>query len=56
MTIFLYQETIMGSSLHNRIYLGRRAPRLHDNGVTALAVLGTLASAGLVWLLVRALK
>lgn len=46
----------MGSSLHNRIYLGRRVPRLHDNRATAFAVLGTLASAGLVWLLVRALK
>lgn len=46
----------MGNTLHNKIYLGRRAPLRHPGAVAALAVLGAVAGAGLFWLLSGALK
>lgn len=45
----------MGNSLHNKIYLGRRAPAFNA-GVTALAVLAGVAGAGLAWFLIRSRK
>ena len=44
----------MGSTLHNKIYLGRGA-RLASRRLRAALALGTLAGAGLVWMAVRVL-
>lgn len=43
----------MGNSLHNKIFLGRRALAF-NTGVAALAVLAGVT--GLAWFLVRSLK
>ena len=43
----------MGNSLHNKIYLGRRAPVFGSRRMQALFILGAVASAGLVWLALR---
>jgi len=45
----------MGSTLHNKIYLGRGA-RLASRRLRAALALGTLAGAGLVWAAMLALK
>ena len=47
---------MMGNSLHNKIYLGRRAPVVHGAGVALLAVAGAFALVGLAWLLIYSLK
>ena len=48
----------MGTTLHNKIYLGRpsllASRRLH--AALALGALGALAGVGLVWATVRAMK
>ncbi|CDG83848.1 hypothetical protein [Janthinobacterium agaricidamnosum] len=46
----------MGNSLHNKIYLGRRSPGWNARGLAALVLLSGVASAGLVWLVLRTLK
>lgn len=43
----------MNNSLYNKIYLGRRAAASRTRGMAALAVLGTVAGAGLFWLFSR---
>lgn len=49
---FLYQETIMGTSLHNKIYLGRsRALAAHR--VQAAVALVTCAGIALAWYVLR---
>jgi hypothetical protein len=48
-------EEIMGTTLHNKIYLGR-GPRLGSRRVQALLTLGTMAAAGLAWIALRTLK
>lgn len=53
---FLSWESTMGHTLHNRIYLGRRAFGRHTAGVAALAMLGAAAGIGLAWVLARLLK
>ena len=45
----------MGSTLHNKIYLGRSS-RLASRRVRAALALGALAGAGLAWVALRALK
>lgn len=45
----------MGNSLHNKIYLGRRAAITGKNLVT-LALAGAVAGCGLAWLLLRSYK
>lgn len=45
----------MGTTLHNKIYLGRH-PLLASRRMRAALALGVLAGAGLVWAAVRALK
>ncbi|MEC5160426.1 hypothetical protein ACFDR9_002666 [Janthinobacterium sp. CG_23.3] len=39
----------MGSSLHNKIYLGRRARAFNSRGVAALVFLALLVCSGLFW-------
>ncbi|MFC5547732.1 hypothetical protein [Massilia aerilata] len=48
----------MGSTLHNKIYLGRHSMLASRRLQVALAVgaLGALAGAGIVWAAMRALK
>lgn len=46
----------MGNSLHNKIYLGRRASAFNTKGVAALVFLGVLVASGLFWGLFHALK
>ena len=46
----------MGNSLHNKIYLGRRARAFNVKGMAALVVLATVAGGGFLWVLARALK
>ena len=46
----------MGNSLHNKIYLGRRASAFNAKGVAALVFLGAIAACGLFWCLFHALK
>jgi hypothetical protein len=48
-------EDSMGSTLHNKIYLGRGS-RLASRRLRAALALGTLAGAGLVWAAMLALK
>jgi hypothetical protein len=43
----------MGHTLHNRIYLGRRALGRHTAAMAALAMLGAAAGIGLLWMLAR---
>jgi len=43
----------MGHTLHNRIYLGRRALGRHGAVMAALATLGAAAGIGLLWMLAR---
>lgn len=45
----------MGTTLHNKIYLGRGS-LLASRRVQAALALGALAGAGLVWAAVRVLK
>ncbi|MDC8756185.1 hypothetical protein [Janthinobacterium fluminis] len=45
----------MGNSLHNKIYLGRRARAFNSKGVAALFFLGVLACSGLLWIGLRVL-
>ena len=45
----------MGSSLHNKIYLGRRVRGFNSGGIAALLFLGLLTCSGLFWLGLRAL-
>ncbi|MGJ7915395.1 hypothetical protein ACI48D_07950 [Massilia sp. LXY-6] len=45
----------MGSTLHNKIYLGRGSV-LASRRVRAALALGALAGAGLVWAALRVLK
>lgn len=45
----------MGSTLHNKIYLGR-SPLLASRRMQAVLALAALAGAGLVWAAVRTLK
>jgi hypothetical protein len=45
----------MGTTLHNKIYLGRHS-LLASRRMQAVLALGALAGAGLVWAAVRALK
>ena len=45
----------MGTTLHNKIYLGRGSLLVSRRMQAALA-LGALAGAGLVWAAVRAMK
>jgi hypothetical protein len=48
---------MMGNSLHNKIYLGRRSVALLQNRhVQAWLCLGAFASIGLVWLAIRSFK
>jgi hypothetical protein len=49
------REDSMGSTLHNKIYLGR-IPLLASRRMQAVLALGALAGVGLVWLAVRAMK
>jgi len=47
----------MGTTLHNKIYLGRHSLLASRRLQAALALaLGALAGAGLVWAAVRAMK
>lgn len=43
----------MGNSLHNKIYLGRRAPSVQTLGMLALLV---GAAAGLAWFTISSMK
>lgn len=45
----------MGSTLYNKIYLGRNS-LLGSRNVQLALVLGVLASAGLGWLILRSLR
>ncbi|MEM8514567.1 hypothetical protein RCH14_003917 [Massilia sp. MP_M2] len=45
----------MGSTLYNKIYLGRSSP-LGSRSVQLALVLGVLTSAGLGWLILRSLR
>jgi hypothetical protein len=45
----------MGTTLHNKIYLGRHS-LLASRRVRTALVLGALAGAGLMWAVVRTLK
>jgi hypothetical protein len=54
---FFVQETIMGKTLHNKIYLGRSPVAvLNNKRVQAAIGMATLAGAGLAWLALRMLK
>jgi len=55
MSSFFTTESIMGNSLHNKIYLGRRSVALGTKRVQALLCVAAFASIGAVWLLIRAL-
>lgn len=46
----------MSTSLHNKIYLGRRARGFHSRGMQALLCVGALAGVGLLWFLLRDMK
>ncbi|WP_296002044.1 hypothetical protein [Rugamonas sp.] len=46
----------MGSSLHDKIYLGRRSAVLRSKRAQAVLCLCAFASIGLVWMAIRALK
>jgi len=48
-------EAIMGNSLHNKIYLGRRVG-LHSRGTVALMCIGAAAGLALVLLALRTFK
>jgi hypothetical protein len=49
-------ETVMGNSLHNKIYLGRRPSAFSHKALQAMMILaGTLAGASLIWLVIQAL-
>jgi hypothetical protein len=48
-------EDSMGTTLYNRIYLGRGS-LLATRRMQAALVLGALAGAGLVWVAMRAMK
>jgi hypothetical protein len=48
-------EDSMGSTLHNKIYLGRPS-LLASRRMQAALALGVLAGAGLVWAAMRAIK
>lgn len=45
----------MGSTLYNKIYLGR-SPLFGSRGAQLALVLGVLASAGIGWLALRSLR
>lgn len=45
----------MGTTLHNKIYLGRN-PLLDSRSMQAAVALGVLAGVGLVWAAVRMMK
>ena len=49
------REDSMGTTLYNRIYLGRGS-RLATRRMQAALALGALAGAGLVWAAMRAMK
>jgi hypothetical protein len=46
---------MMGTSLYNKIYLGRPT-LLESRGKQAAIMLGTFASIGLAWLVLRTLR
>jgi hypothetical protein len=46
----------MGSSLHEKIYLGRRASVLGSKRMRALMLVGAFAGIGLAWLAIRTLQ
>jgi hypothetical protein len=48
-------EETMGTTLYNKIYLGR-ASRFGSRRVQAALALGTVAAAGLAWIALRTLK
>ena len=48
-------EEAMGTTLYNKIYLGRTSG-LGSRRVQALLTLGTVAAAGLAWIALRTLK
>jgi hypothetical protein len=50
-----FREDTMGSTLHNKIYLGRGS-LLASRRMQAALALGALAGVGLVWAAVRTLK
>ena len=51
----LLPEDKMGTTMYNKIYLGRN-PLLDSRRMQAALALGVLAGAGLVWAAVRAMK
>jgi hypothetical protein len=51
----LSREDTVGSTLHNKIYLGRNS-LLASRRMQAVLMLGALAGVGLVWAAVRTLK
>lgn len=51
----LLKEDKMGTTMYNKIYLGRN-PLLDSRRMQAALALGVLAGAGLVWVAVRAMK
>jgi hypothetical protein len=56
---FLISEAIMGNSLHNKIYLGRRHAALNalsTKRVQALLLFTAVAGAALAWFAIQALK
>lgn len=46
----------MGNSLHNKIYLGRRSQAWNARGMALVVLAGSVAGAGLFWLILRAIK
>jgi len=55
----LISEAIMGNSLHNKIYLGRRHAALNalsTKRVQALLLFTAVAGAALAWFAIQALK
>ena len=48
-------EDIMGNSLHQKIYLGRRGLALGSTRLQATLVIAACASMGLAWVALRSL-
>lgn len=46
----------MGNSLHNKIYLGRRARGIKSKGTAVLFFLGALLGAGALWIALHMLR
>jgi hypothetical protein len=49
------KENIMGTSLHHKIYLGRRSTVLGSKRLQAMLVIGSCATIGLLWMAIRVL-